>query len=96
MKKQLDHDAAESYLPLSENERALLSHVLMWGSDGYPVAKLGRKWQVADAFGVKGPPTIFKTKRAAVAQFEAWINQAVERAGAEAQARAKDEPATRG
>jgi len=63
-------------LPLSANERELFAHVTMFGSEGYPVAKLGRRWIVADAFGVKGAPTVFRTKREAVAQFELWLDQA--------------------
>lgn len=59
---------------LSMTESDLLQHVQMWGSDGYPVQKLGRKWIVADAFGVKGPPSVYPTKRAATEQFERWID----------------------
>ena len=63
-------------LPLSANERELFAHVTMFGSAGYPVQKLGRRWIVADAFGVKGPPTVFRTKREATEQFERWLDQA--------------------
>lgn len=76
-------------LPLSRDERELLAHITMFGSDGYPVAKLGRRWIVADAFGVKGPPTVFRTKREAVASFEAWYALARERMAAERQREAE-------
>jgi hypothetical protein len=71
-----------SLQPLSKDERALLAHVAMFGSDGYPVQKLGSRWQVADAFGVKGPPMLYRTKREATAAFEAWLRMAHERLGA--------------
>ena len=61
---------------ISDNERALMTHISRFGSDGYPVRKLGRSrcWVWGPAFGVKGPPTTFKTKREAVASFEAFID----------------------
>lgn len=73
--------------PVTEAERALLTHVSMFGSDGYPVRKLVRGWSWGtDA--VKGPPTVFKTKRAAVDSFEAFLDVLRDALGAEAQARA--------
>jgi hypothetical protein len=65
--------------PLTDDEAALLYHVIQYGSDGYPVEKSGRCWIVRDWRSVKGPPIVFKTKRAAVAQFEAWEQLALER-----------------
>ena len=65
--------------PLTDDEAALFYHVQLFGSDGYPVEKLGRLWVVRDWRTVKGPPTVFKTKGAAVAQFEAWEALALER-----------------
>ena len=56
---------------ISEDERWLLNHCMLWGSDGYPVYKLGRGW-VWGTDHVKGPPVVFKTKREAVASFEAF------------------------
>lgn len=58
--------------PLTDDEAALLYHVQCWGSDGYPVRKLGRGWIVDQWRSVK-------TKRAAVAQFDAWIESALAR-----------------
>jgi hypothetical protein len=49
-------------------------HVNMFGSDGYPVSKAGRGWVWREAFGVNGSPIVYKTKRAAVAAFEAWCD----------------------
>lgn len=65
-------------VPLTD-EAALLYHVQRWGSAGYPVRKLGRGWIVDTWRSVKGPPVVYKTKRAAVAQFEAWIESALMR-----------------
>lgn len=55
---------------LTDDERSLLTHVTMWGSDGYPVCKVGRGWTWGYR-GIKGP-VVFKTKREAVASFEAF------------------------
>ncbi len=55
---------------LSEDERALLTHVSRFGSDGYPVEKLGRGWSWGPWRSIKGPPCIYKTKREAVESFE--------------------------
>lgn len=57
---------------ITEDERALVQHVGRWGSDGYPVQKVGRHWVQRDWRSVKGPPCVYKTKREAVAQFEAF------------------------
>ena len=57
---------------ITEDERALVDHICRWGSDGYPVRKLGRRWTWGPWRDVKGPPTVFKTKREAVASFEAF------------------------
>ena len=57
---------------LSEAEHRLMDHVTRWGSDGYPVRKVGRGWHVEQSFGVEGIPMVFKTKREAVEAFERW------------------------
>lgn len=75
-------------IPVSAAERQLLNHVTMFGSDGYPVQRVGSRWQWVDAFGVKGAPTTFKTKREAVALFEQWQDLMRERLGEEARERA--------
>jgi len=60
-----------------------MTHVSMWGSDGYPVRKLGRGWTWGPWRSVKGPPTVFQTKRAAVASFEAFLGVLREALGSE-------------
>ncbi len=65
--------------PLTDDEAALLYHVQMFGSNGYPVERLGRRWIVRDWRTVRGPPVMFRTKDAAVAQFVAWRDLALER-----------------
>jgi hypothetical protein len=50
---------------LTEGEEGWLRHMMRWGSQGYPVAKMGGKWWVNPAFGVGGCPSPFKTKTAA-------------------------------
>ena len=58
--------------PVTEDERSLVNQVSMWGSDAYPVSKLGKRWTWGPWRSVKGPPTVFATKREAVASFEAF------------------------
>lgn len=65
--------------PINDSEAALLSHVTRWGADGYPIVKRGRSWWWDEAYGVKGSPTPYKTKAAAVAAFEVWHDLARER-----------------
>lgn len=67
------------YATLTEDENALLTHVSMWGSDGYPVHKLGRGW-TWEYRGIKGPPVVFKTKRAAVESFERYHECLIDKA----------------
>ena len=68
-----------SYANLTEDENALLTHISRWGSDGYPLNHLKRGW-TWDYRGIKGPPVVFKTKRAAVASFEAYHQVLIDRA----------------
>lgn len=49
------------------NEEEWLTHYARFGSDGYPVTKMGREWWLPN---FPGP---FKTKRAAVEQWERYI-----------------------
>lgn len=56
---------------LTDDERSLLTHVTRFGSDGYPIRKLSRGW-VWSYRGIAGSPSVFKTRRAAVASFEAF------------------------
>lgn len=80
---------------LTESERALLVHLSRWGSDGYPIQRYakGRKWSWGGFQGIKGPPTMFKTKREAIESFEVYYGILRELAGQEAYARAIAEQA---
>lgn len=58
--------------PLTEDERALNNHVLMFGSDGYPVRKVGsRHWSWS--YRSLSSKLVFPTKRAAVESFEKYL-----------------------
>lgn len=96
--------AASARRRVTDDERRLLTHVSLFGSDGYPIRKLGRKWAIEHA-AVRFP-VLFATKREAVAAFEGFLdilirakgNEAHVRALRDAHARAKfagDDPAAR-
>jgi hypothetical protein len=72
---------------LTEDERALLTHTSMFGSDGYPINKLKRGWTWGPFRSVNGPPSVFKTKREAVASFERFLDILIEASGQEAKER---------
>jgi len=58
---------------LTLDEMKLLQHISRWGSDGYPVRKYrAGKWTWGPFLSISGPPTVFATKREAVASFEAF------------------------
>ena len=60
---------------ISEDELALVRHISRWGSDGYPIHKYKSGcWSWGPWRSVNGPPIVFKTKREAVASFEAFEN----------------------
>lgn len=60
--------------PVSAGERDLVRHVGMWGVDGYPVAKVGSRWHWVEVFGVRGAPKVYRTKRAAIAAVDAFLD----------------------
>jgi hypothetical protein len=62
------------YPTLTDSENSFLRHMSMWGSDGYPVQKLGRKWAWMDFCGVRGAPTLYPTKTLAVAAVERYLD----------------------
>ena len=65
---------------LTDDEAALLYTVQMHGSAAYPISKLsGNRWLIGPWRGWKGFPVCYKTKKAAVAQFEGWMSLALER-----------------
>lgn len=57
---------------LTEDENTLLNRLSMWGSDAYPLAKVKTGWVWGPVGSIKGPPVVFKTRREAVASFEAF------------------------
>lgn len=59
---------------LSIAEDDFFSHMQRWGSDGYPVQKLAGKWFWCEAYGVTGRPSPFKTKKAAFAAVEQYLD----------------------
>ena len=59
---------------ISEDEQALMTHISRFGSDGYPVRRVGSRHWAWDYRGIKGPPVCFPTKRQAVASFEAFMD----------------------
>ena len=58
---------------LSEDEAFVLTHVSRWGSDGYPIHKLGRGWAWGPMRGIGGSPKV-RTKREAVRLFELYLD----------------------
>lgn len=64
--------------PLSGDEKALLNHVTMWGSDGYPVLRVRRVWSWR--FCSLSSPR-FATKRAAVTHLEGVLDGYRQRLG---------------
>lgn len=65
--------------PLTDDEAALLYIVQMHGSRAYPIAKLSSRWVIGPWRGWKGFPICYRTRKAAVEQFERWITLALER-----------------
>lgn len=59
-----------AFRKLSDDERDLLTHVSRWGSTGYPVTKLGKKWFWQ--YRSLEAPKVYRTKREAVGNFEAF------------------------
>ena len=65
---------------LNEDEQFVLNHIIRWGSDGYPINKLGKSgWSWGPMRSVNGPPVVFKTKREAVASFERYYELLLDR-----------------
>ena len=59
---------------LTENEAQFLNHVMMFGSDGYPIQKSRRGWLWIEFFGCKGAPIVYKTKRDCVEAVGRYID----------------------
>lgn len=64
---------------LTDDERALMSHISMWGSDGYPVQKIASRWHWREWRSIRGSPIVYRTKHEAVAAFEAYMAMLRER-----------------
>lgn len=58
----------------TEDQRALLVHVSRFGSDGYPVRKVGSHHWHWSFRSIEGPQVVFKTKRECVRQFEEYLD----------------------
>lgn len=71
----LDNPAAT----ILEAEWNWLQHISRWGSSGYPVAKLGRKWQFQRMYNAGGSPTLYRTKREAVAVVEQYYSDLLDK-----------------
>ena len=59
--------------PLTDDERDLMAHIRMWGSTGYPVRKLGRRWTWGYRESISAPH-VYTTKREAVASFDTFMS----------------------
>ncbi|MGH7239780.1 MAG: hypothetical protein ACREHG_06895 [Candidatus Saccharimonadales bacterium] len=72
---------------ITENEEAWLGHMMMFGSTGYPVAKVNSRWIWQEAFGVQGSPTTYRTKKACVEAITKFQDVLIEAYGEMAQQR---------
>lgn len=81
--------------PLTHDERALLTHVTMWGSTGYPLQKIknGRRWTWC--YRSLSAPQLYKSRRECLAAFEQYLGVLRDCAAGEAFRRAKLEKAAR-
>lgn len=70
---------------LNQNERSFLNHMMRWGSNGHPVRKLGSGRWIWDEFcGVKGAPTVYRTKRECSEAIERYIDILVDKSAGRA------------
>lgn len=56
-----------------------LAHLAMWGGDAYTVRRHGNKWGCDPFFGMTVSPTLYRTKREAVEQFDRFYTALIER-----------------
>jgi hypothetical protein len=85
----LAHTAYERGDRLTADEQQALRHTSMWGSDGYPIRKLGRKWTIEHV--AARTAGLYATKRDAVNAWEILIAKWIRLAGLEARAQALSE-----
>lgn len=65
---------------MSESEKSFLSHMMRWGSDGYPIQKISGKWYWTEFFGIQGAPCSYKTKKSATQAVEKYIDVLIDKA----------------
>lgn len=58
---------------LATSERETLDHVMMFGSDSYPIHKLRSRWLVDRFFGNEVTVRTFKTKAEAIEAVEQYL-----------------------
>ena len=68
------HDNATFSPALTDAENRFMRHMSRWGSDGYPVDKSRNGWIWAEFCGIKGSPVVYRTRRAAEAAIECYID----------------------
>jgi len=73
------HMLANPAATILEAEWNWLQHISRWGSSGYPVRKLGRKWQFDRMYNAGGCPSLFTTKRAAVERVELYYDMLLDK-----------------
>lgn len=56
----------------TDDEKAWHQRLIMWGSAAYPIQRVKGGWLWVPMCGIKGAPTVYKTKRAAHAAIEAY------------------------
>lgn len=74
------HENATFSDNLTEGENLFIQHMTRYGTDGYPVYRMGsraaqrRKWQFQRAYGVGGTPVVYPTKELAIAAVDAYLD----------------------
>lgn len=58
---------------LTQAESDFMGHMTMWGSDGFPIMKVKGGWLWKEAFGIKGAPVVYKTKKACKEAIEKYL-----------------------
>lgn len=63
------------YKTLSQAENDFLRHIGMFGSDAYPIQKVGNgRWIWREFWGVKGAPVVYKTRKACAEAIELYLD----------------------
>ena len=69
------------YKTLSQAENDFLSHINMFGSDAYPIQKVGNgRWIWLEFWGVQGPPVVYKTRKACAEAIECYLQVLADKA----------------